>query len=513
MSFIEYFYKTVEYFFLSYFILYNTFNLFFIIIAFYDVRRIVVSRGYEDFDIAMASPFTPPLSIIVPAYNEEKTIVESMKSLLKLKFPRLEIIIVNDGSKDGTLDVIKDAFNMKRIDVNYIEKITTARVRGYYVAKGGQAGHVQRFVLIDKENGGKADALNAGINASFCPYFVSIDADSIIDEAALLQAFRSVLDHQDIVAIGGQVAIVNSSEVSGGQVIKPRLSRNWIVRFQIVEYLRSFTMGRTALSRLRSVLIISGVFGIFKKDFVQKIGGYLTSNLTSKIAYEYTGEKVETVCEDMEIIVRIQRYIKEKKLRYRIAYVPHPLAWTEAPEVLNSLSKQRNRWHRGLIETMIYHRKMLFNKNYGRIGFFAFPYFFFFELLGAPIEFLGYLTLPILFYLDNLNYFYLFLFTIVAIIYGIFISVLSVVMSAWPEKTAETDLAGKSLIYYQDLREIITLAIFAVLENLGYRQLTVWWRIKATRDFFKGKKGWEKFERTGFTSKEKAEDKGETVTT
>lgn len=513
MIFLDYFYRTCEYFFLGYFVLFNTINLFFIIIAFYDVRRLVIRRGYEDFDIAMTSPFTPPLSILVPAYNEEKTIVESIQSLLKLKFPRLEIIIVNDGSKDATFEVLKKAFNMKRIDINYPEKITTAPVRGYYASRTGIPGHIQRFVLIDKGNGGKADALNAGINASFCPYFVSIDADSIIDEAALLQAFRSVLDQEDIIVVGGQVAIANNSEVEGGKVIKPRLPKKWIVRFQIVEYIRSFTMGRTALSRLKSVLIISGVFGIFNKDFVQKIGGYLTRNLTSKIAYEYTGQKVETVCEDMEIIVRIQRYIKEKKLRKRIAYVPHPLAWTEAPEVWESLSKQRNRWQRGLIETMVYHRKMLFNKSYGRIGLFAFPYFFIFELLGAPIEFLGYLTLPALYYLDNLNYTYLFLFTLVSVVYGIFISVLSVVISAWPEKTAETDTRGKSLIYYQEIREIVTLGVAAVLENLGYRQLTVWWRIKAIIDFFKGKKGWEKFERKGFSAKEKTEGKGETVAT
>ncbi|RJQ51796.1 MAG: glycosyltransferase family 2 protein [Nitrospiraceae bacterium] len=501
MTFIDYFYGVVEFFFLGYFVSLHSVNLFFIIIAFRDVRRLLISTGYEDFDIAMTSPFTPPLSIVVPAYNEEKTIVESINSLLKLKFPRLEIIIVNDGSGDSTLEVLKKAFNMKRSDMNYPEKITTARVRGCYASRSGLPAHVQRFVLIDKENGGKADSLNAGINASFCPYFVSIDADSLIDEAALLQAFRSVLDREDIVAVGGQVAIVNNSEVAGGKVIKARLPVKWLVRFQVVEYLRSFTMGRTALSRLSSVLIISGVFGIFSKDFVQKIGGYLTRNLTSKVACEYTGRQVETVCEDMEIIVRIQRYIQEKKLRKRIEYVPHPVAWTEAPEILSSLAKQRNRWQRGLMETMIYHRKMLFNRNYGRIGLFAFPYFLIFELLGAPVELLGYITLPLLFYLDNLSYTYLFLFTAASIFYGIFISVLSVVISAWPEKTSETDMGGKSLIRYQETREIVTLVIAAVMENFGYRQLTMWWRIKAIADFIKGKKGWEKFERKGFAVK------------
>ncbi len=498
MYFLNYLYSFLEYFFITYFLMFNTINLFYLTIAFSDVRRRVIGRGYEGFDIAMTSPFTPPLSILVPAYNEEKTIVESIKSLIKLKFPRLEIVIINDGSGDKTLEVLKKAFNMRRVDIDYIERISTARVRACFSSHAALPKHISRFILIDKKNGGKADALNAGINASFCPYFVSIDADSVIDEAALLQAFRSILDHQDIVAIGGQVAVVNSSHVEDGKVIEPRLSKKWIVRFQIVEYIRSFTMGRTALSRLKSILIISGVFGIFSKEIVMKTGGYLTKFIDSKVACEYAGEKVETVCEDMEIIVRMQRYIKEKGLNKRIAYVPHPLAWTEAPEDYNSLSKQRNRWHRGLIETMTYHRKMLFNKNYGRVGLFAFPYFFLFELCGAPVEFLGYLTLPMLFLLDNLNIMYLYLFTVVSIVYGIFLSVLSVVMSAWPEKTSETDTEGKSLIYYKGIKEIVILVIAAMFENLGYRQLTVWWRIRAMLDYVRGGKGWEKFERRGF---------------
>jgi cellulose synthase/poly-beta-1,6-N-acetylglucosamine synthase-like glycosyltransferase len=495
---LETFYRVIEYFFITYFILFNSINLFFLVFAFHDVRRLVISRGYEGFDIAMKSPLTPPLTIIVPAYNEDKTIVDSIQSLLNLTFPRLEIVIVNDGSKDRTMDVLKKAFDLKRVDINYVERITTAPVKSYYVARAELPEYINRFVVIDKANGGKADALNAGINASFCPYFVSIDADSIIDESALLQAFRSVLDNQDIVAVGGQVAIVNSSYVEHGKVIEPRLSKKWVVRFQIVEYIRSFSLGRTALSRLRAILIISGVFGIFNKEFVQNIGGYLTKYVTSKIATEYTGKDVETVCEDMEIIVRMQRYIQEKQLNKRVAYVPHPLAWTEAPEDLSSLSKQRNRWQRGLIETMIYHRKMLFNVHYGRIGIFAFPYFFIFELLGAPIELLGYITLPVLFYLDNLNYTYLFLFTVVAIVYGIFLSVMSVVMSAWPHRTSETDMTGNALIYFKNSKDIMILGIAAILENLGYRQMTVWWRIKAVIDFFKGKKGWDKFERKGF---------------
>lgn len=491
-------YKILEYFFITYFLIYNSSNLFFIVLSFYEVRRKIISSGFEDLDLVMKSPFTPPLSIIVPSYNEEKTIVESIRSLLNLQFPRMEIVIVNDGSNDATLDVIKKVFNMKRSDINYIQQITTAPVKGYYESKTNLYEYVRRFVLIDKENGGKADAINAGINASFCPYFVSLDADSALDPMALLQAFRMMLDSKDIVAIGGQIAILNGSVIKGGRVVKPKLPKSNLARFQIVEYIRAFTMGRTALAMFDSLLIISGAFGIFHKEFVQNIGGYLSRFLTSKIAAEYTIPKGETVCEDMELIVRMHRYIKEKKLNKKIAYVPHPICWTEVPEKLKDLSKQRNRWQRGLIETIFYHRKMLFNKNYGRIGLFAFPYFLIFELLGAPIEFLGYLTLPVLFFLDKLNYTYLFIFIAVSIIYGVFLSISSVLISAWPEKTTETDMLGKSLIYFQDTKEITILVFYAVLENFGYRQLTIWWRMKALIDFLKGKKGWGKFERKGY---------------
>ncbi len=491
-------YRFFEILFLSYFVVYNSVNLFFVIFSFSEVRRRVVGKAYEDLDMIMESPFTPPISIIVPAYNEEKTIVDSVSSLLNLKFPIFEIIIVNDGSVDGTLRVLKEAFEMRRVDINYIEGITTAPVVGFYESKKDLKDNIIRIVLIDKKNGGKADALNAGINGSTCSYFVSIDADSVVDEIALLQAFRVLLTNEDIIAIGGQVAILNGCEIEGGRIKKVRLPKSWIARFQIVEYIRSFTLGRTALSRLNCLLIISGVFGIFNKHYVERVGGYLTRHLTSKITREFTGYGRETVCEDMEIIVRIHRYLQEKKLKKKIFYVPHPLCWTEAPEDLSSLSKQRNRWHRGLMENVLFHKKMLFNPAYGRIGLFAFPYYAFFELLGAPVELLGYATLPLLFYVDKLNYTYLFLFFASSVGYGVLVSVASLVFSAWPEKGGKKEEPVETLISFTTAGEIATLAGFAVMENFGYRQATVFWRVKASIDFFTGKKGWEKFERIGF---------------
>ncbi len=504
---LENLYKTMEYLFLAYFFSYNTINLFFIVLSFYEVRRRVVSRRFEDLDVAMTSPFTPPLSIVVPAYNEEKSIVESVRSLLNLQFPGIEIVIVNDGSSDSTVEVVRKAFNMKRIDIDYLDHITTASVKGYYESKSDLPEHILRLILIDKENGGKADSLNAGINASHCPYFVSIDADSIIDEDALLHAFRMALDNRNIVAIGGQIAVVNGCDVRDGKIRSKKVPKDRLAIFQMLEYIRAFTLGRAGLARLDALLIISGAFGIFRKDFVVKVGGYLTQRLTSKIAYEYTAPNAETVCEDMEIIVRMHRYIKEKGLTNKIAFAPHPLCWTEVPESIVSLWKQRDRWQRGLIETMYYHRKMIFNKRYGNIGFFALPYYFLFELLGAPIELLGYLTLPLLFYMDNLSYSYLFMFLMVAVAYGILLSVASVVISAWPQKVGRTDNHGRSLLHFNNNHEILTLIFYGILENFGYRQFILLSRINGIINYLRGKKGWSKFKRKGFYSRERGTGK------
>ncbi len=498
----EIIYRVLETFFILYFLAYNSLNLFFLFVSFRDIRRRTICRGFEDLDVALASPLTPPLSIIVPAYNEESVIVDSVRTLLGLEFPMLEIIVVNDGSTDATLAVLKKAFEMRRIDIDYLGRIATQPARGFYEAKGTLPGHISRFIAIDKDNGGRADATNAGINASRCPYFLSVDADSILDETALLQAFRAVLQNPDIVGIGGQIAIINGCKLKGAKVVERRMPKNCLARFQVVEYIRSFAVGRIAFAKYNALILISGAFGIYHKEFIQKIGGYLTPFLASKIVHEYAGAKEGTVCEDMELTVRMQRYIREKKLRKKIAYAPHPLCWTEVPETLSSLSKQRNRWQRGLIETLRYHRTMLFNRDYGFVGLFSIPYYFIFELLGAPIEFLGYLCLPALFFLDDFNYAYLVLFFAFSVLYGIVLSVAAVIVSAWPSRTSETDVSGSSLLYFKDSKDLAILLLYAVLENFGYRQMTVWWRIRGTVDYFRGKHGWDKFERKGFETRD-----------
>ncbi len=481
-----------------YFLLYNSFQLAFVLVAFQEVRRKLRGRAYEDLDIVYQSPFTPPLSIIVPAYNEETTIVESLSSLVRLRFPRMEIIVVNDGSTDGTLDRIIREFGFRRMEITYEERITTRPVRGFYELRENLPTGVIRWVIVDKENGGKADALNVGINASTCPMFVSMDADSVIDEEALLQAFRLMLRDEKIVAIGGQVALVNGCEVHDGRVRKVGLPDSSLARFQVVEYIRSFAIGRTALARLNAIMIISGVFGIFRKDVVIKVGGYLTRNLTGKLVREYVGKGCDTVCEDMEIIVRIQRYIKEKGLSARVGYTPEPLCWTEGPETFDSLGKQRNRWMRGLIETLVYHRALLLNKRYGNMGWFAYPFFLLFEFVGAPLEFFGYVAVPLLYGLGFLSGKFLFLFFTLSVTYGTLVSVSAVVTGAWSERTSRSRERGISLLQYRERRHLAVLFIYALLENLGYRQVILWWRVRGIWDFYFGKTGWEKFERKGF---------------
>ncbi len=502
MAHFEIIYRILEIFFILYFLVYNSLNLFFLFVSFRDIRRRTICKGFEDLDVALASPLTPPLSIIVPAFNEEKIIADSVRTFLNLDFPMLEVIVVNDGSTDATLEVLKKTFDMRRIDIDYLDRIATQPAKGFYEAKGALPAHISRFIVIDKDNGGRADSVNAGINASRCPYFLSIDADSILDETALLQTFRAVLQNPDIVGIGGQIAIINGCKLQGSRVVERGMPKSSLARFQVVEYIRSFAVGRIAFTKYNALILISGAFGIFQKEFIQKIGGYLTQFLESKIVREFGGVKEGTVCEDIELTVRLQRYIREKKLSKKIAFAPHPLCWTEVPETLSSLSKQRNRWQRGLIETLRYHRKMFFNKTYGVVGLFSFPYYVIFELLGAPIEFLGYLCLPVLFFLDDFNFTYCILFFAFSVLYGVFLSVGAVIVAAWPVRTSETDVSGSSLLYFEKPKDLAILLLYAVLENFGYRQLTVWWRIRGTVDYFRGKHGWDKFERKGFETQD-----------
>lgn len=490
--------------FLLYFVLYNTYTLWLIALSARQVRRRVAGHFIEDLDLIDQGDLTKPLTMIVPAYNEEVTIVDSVTGLVLCDYPRFEIVIVNDGSNDATLERLKRAFRLRRTDVPYRPAIGTAPVRAMYEATVPLPASVMQVIVIDKENGGKADALNAGINASTTPYFVSLDADSILDQRALKELMRVIQEDPRVVAVGGQVAIANGCTVRNSHVVSVGLPARSLPRFQMVEYLRSFTTARTGLDRMHAILILSGVFAVFEKETVIRAGGYLTPFLRHRLAEEYVGRRVGTVCEDMEIIVRLHRFVLDKLHDRRIAFLPHPVAWTEVPETFESLRKQRGRWYRGLRESLRYHRAMLWRSKFGRIGWFALPAFWLFEYYGPLIEIFGYALVLFLLIMERLagqeliSTNYLVAFLVVSLGYGVLVNVFGVLVGAWRFRYGLADRLQRGLLPFSQRREVLILLLYAVLENFGYRQLTLYWRLRGLWDAWRGKTGWEKFARVGF---------------
>jgi cellulose synthase/poly-beta-1,6-N-acetylglucosamine synthase-like glycosyltransferase len=287
-------------------------------------------------------------------------------------------------------------------------------------------------------------------------------------------------------------------------VVRVGLPARPLARFQMVEYLRSFTTGRTALDRLDTILILSGVFAVFEKESVIRAGGYLTPFIRHRLTEEYVGRGVGTVCEDMEIVVRLHRYVRDKLQGRRIAFLPHPVAWTEVPETLDSLRKQRGRWYRGLRESLRYHRGMLCRRQYGRIGWFALPAFWVFEYLGPLVELGGYGLLLVLFIMERvlhyplISYPYLWAFLLASLGYGVAVNLFAVLVGAWRFRFGLADRLQRGLLPFGSRREIVNLLLYAVLENFGYRQLTLYWRLRGLFDAWRGKTGWEKFARVGF---------------
>ncbi len=451
---------------LYYFALLNAVYLLLLAVSISEILRFVRRTFFSDYDQILKSEMTWPITIVVPAHNEARSIVETVRSLLGVNYPEFEVIVVNDGSTDDTLGRLVEAFGLRRTDRIYRRTLPTEEVRGLYGSL-----EIPNLVVVDKVWGGKADALNAGVNGSRYPLFCSVDADSIIEETALLRVVKPFMDRpQEMVAVGGIVRIVNGCEVQDGRVVRIGLPRRALPVLQVVEYLRSFLSGRSGWSGLRSLLIISGAFGLYRKAEVIAVGGYDRWSAT----------------EDLELILKMHEHLRRTRRPYRIVFVPDPVCWTEAPATLRVLGRQRNRWHRGLLQSLWRHRTMIFNPRYGAIGLFALPYFAFFETLGPFVETLGYVIIPIAWWLGVLNTDFFLLFLVFSIFFGVFLSVASVL------------LEEISFRRYPGWEHLATLVLAAVVENFGYRQVLGLFKVKAFFDFLRRRHAWGRMDREGF---------------
>jgi cellulose synthase/poly-beta-1,6-N-acetylglucosamine synthase-like glycosyltransferase len=415
---------------------------------------------------AEMSSLMPPVSILAPAYNESASICQSVRAMLALKYPEFEVIVINDGSKDDTLALLIREFHLYKSARYFDHTLASHPIRAVY-----ESIDPIPLVVIDKENGGKSDALNSGLNVARYPLVCGVDADSVLEESALLRAVRPFLyDPDRVLAVGGIVRVANGCRVSAGRVTEVDLPKSWIARFQVVEYLRAFLGGRVAFSAYNCLVVISGAFGLFSKSALLAVGGYRT----------------DTVGEDMELVMRLHHWARSQGREYRIVFEPNPVCWTQVPESLATLRRQRNRWQRGTIETLWAHRKMFLNPKYGALGMAAFPYFVLFEMLGPLIEFTGYVLTLVGVGFGFFGYQTALLFLLASISFGVLLSVGSVV------------LEELTLRRYPRVHDLLLLVISGVLESLGFRQLLTVWRSGAFLDVLRGRTGWGVMERKGF---------------
>jgi cellulose synthase/poly-beta-1,6-N-acetylglucosamine synthase-like glycosyltransferase len=451
-----------------YFVVLNGLYLYLTVLAWRDMGSELRARRYLALDEAFRSPLTPGVSVLVPAFNEQAVIVESVRSLLALRYPKHEVVVVNDGSTDGTISLLEAAFDLAPVQVAVRDGIPTALVRGTYVSRTHPG-----LLVVDKENGGRSDALNAGVNAARNPYVCVIDADSLLEPDALLKVSKPILDDpQLLAATGGTVRIVNGCRVDHGRVVDVRAPRSRLATVQVLEYFRAFLVARVGWSRLNALGIISGAFGLFHRSLVETVGGYWT----------------ETVGEDFELTLRLHRHLRESGEPYRIAFISDPVCWTEVPEQLATLGRQRRRWQRGLWEGLRRHRRMIGNPRYGIVGVVVMPYFLVFEFLSPLFSLVGLLVTVIWWFVGGLSTYYFVAFLLVSIGLGLLLT------------TAALALEEFSYQRYRRRRDVLRLLAYAVVENIGYHQLHDIWRATAYVDIARGKTGWGAQQRRGFAT-------------
>ncbi|MCO5723546.1 glycosyltransferase family 2 protein [Robiginitalea marina] len=418
----------------------------------------------------MASPLAPGITIIAPAYNEALTIVENVRSLLSLRYVDYEVMVVNDGSRDDTLQQLISAYNLEKIEREIDPLWPSKPIRGIYKSRQKS---FSKLTVIDKVNGGKSDALNAGILLSENPYVGCIDVDCLLHPDALLYVVRAFFQRsrKRVIAVGGVIRVANSCKIDGGTLEEIRLPKSWLARFQLLEYTRSFLLGRMAWGRIDSLLIISGAFGFFDRQLALEVGGYDTN----------------TVGEDMEIIFRMRRHMHDKGIPYTIEYLPDPLCWTEVPEDPKIFVNQRDRWARGNLETLYRHKDMFFNPRYGRLGMLSYPYWLFYEWLAPLLEFFGFLTILLFWYLGILYLEFFLAISLCVYSFAVLFSLNAILWEVW------------SYNQYTRPRDILILIGCALVEPFVFHPIVVWAAIRGNyRKLFRIRAGWGVQVRKGF---------------
>lgn len=425
-------------------------------------------KGLEGSWIKL-SPLIPPITILMPARNEEKSISIAIKNLLTLDYSELELIVINDGSSDRTLALLQHEFRLRPVKAVYVPEIPSAPVRQLY-----RSDVAPNLLVIDKDSGGsKADAVNAGLNAATSPYICVVDADSVLERDSLLRIMTPVLaDPQRVIAVGGIVRILNGSELEDGRMRRVRLPKKSIEILQVIEYLRAFLIGREAWAGKNMLLIISGAFGVFRTDLVRAIGGY----------------RSHAIGEDIDLVTRLHRYMRDKGQEYEIRFIPDPVCWTEAPSDLASLRSQRSRWQKGLLDVLWPQRQMLFRVRYGRIGWFALPYLWIFELFAPLIEVAGIVSIILAACLGVLSREFFAQFMIFGYAFATVISIGSVLLEEMTFKR------------YNDWQDMIRLVSYCFLEHFPYRQFQMIWRLQGMWQYLRGDIAWGVLRRSGLQS-------------
>ncbi|MDM8161849.1 glycosyltransferase [Labilibaculum sp. K2S] len=428
---------------------------------------------FTDYSMVASSSVVPAISILAPAYNESASIVENVRSLFSIYYNNLELIVINDGSKDDSLQKLIDAYHLVKVPYFVNERIATKPVRGVY--KSTNAAY-KKLTVVDKYNGGKADALNVGLNIATKKYVTCIDVDCVLEQDALLRMVKPFMSSPDkhVIAAGGVIRVANSCEVRGGKITKVHVPKNMLARIQTVEYIRSFLLGRMAWSKLNGLLIISGAFGMFDKEIAIDAGGYDT----------------KTVGEDMELIVRMRLYMEDAKRPYAVRYISDPLCWTEVPTSYRVLWRQRDRWMRGTVETLWTHKKMFFNRKYGVLGLFSYPYWVFFEFLAPIVELLGWVFLIVYAVLGMVIWKFYFLLLIFIVSFGYLFSASSILIETFTFRQ------------YKEKRDVLKLLLAVLYEPVIFHLYVVAAAIRGIlKILLKSETGWGEMTRGGFAKK------------